>query len=35
VEIACRQDTTQSSTRNVKILRFTKASTIVKTWVSM
>jgi hypothetical protein len=35
VEIACRQDTTQSSTRNVKILRFSKASAIAKTWFSM
>jgi hypothetical protein len=35
VEIACRRDTTQSSARNVKILRFSKASAIAKTWFSM
>ncbi len=35
VEKACCQDTTRSSTRNVKILRFSKASAIAKTWFSM
>ncbi len=35
VEIACRRDTTQSSARTVKILGFSKASAIAKTWFSM
>jgi hypothetical protein len=32
VEFACRRDTTQSSVRHVKMLRFSKASAIAKTF---